>query len=474
MRSYDESEILALRDDPLRDITVRSMSVRADSLDEATRSVEAVIATENAVTVLDMRTWDVIDEVLLMSGCETVDQVPLLANHDRYSLDSVFGSTRSIRKVNGEMLGRLFFAEGDEDAERAYLKVKQKHLRDVSAGYRSLEYTDIAPNQSGVVQGKTYTAGSRTLRVTTRWQLREVSLVPIGADAKSKIRSAPTNHPTKEIPVNPKLRAYLEKLGLRADATEQQAQEFYGKLNADEKGRADSAAAAVTETQRQEAPASVIATAVAPLNTDSIRSEGIAAERDRVRQLTELAGDDVPAEIRTRAINEGWPVERASMEFLTAVRASRRTPAAQGGGGAPAQHTRSHEADVNVRTLTAGLLFSQGLNPINCRSHDGRRAGARFTEQEAELGDRLQRVSAVDIARECVRIDSGRHILDPEEAVRAAFSGGSLSNVFSTNVNARLMAGWDRVGDTTTGWVDEEDVANCPLISTIHYECLAL
>jgi hypothetical protein len=61
--------------------------------------------------------------------------------------------------------------------------------------------------------------------------------------------------------------------------------------------------------------------------------------------------------------------------------------------------------------------------------------------------------------RECVRLDGGRHIRDPEEAAREAISGTSLDRVFTTNVYAELIAGWEEEGDTT-GWCQEEDVPN--------------
>ena len=463
MRNRDE--FLTLREEPQeRDITTRSFAVRADSVDEKNRSVEAIIATEDAVAVFDMRSWDIIDEVLRMDGAQLPSQVPLLANHDRYSLDSVYGSTRSFTTGEREIVGRLFFAEGDPDAERAWNKVKQKHIDAVSAGYRAVEYTDIDPGQSAVVKGRSYTAGQRRLRVTTRWELREVSLVPIGADKRSRIRSE-SNHQNKETaPMNPKLKAFLVSLGLRAEATDQEANDFYSKLGTADKARADAAAAA-TDTQRSEPPAQPAAPpATAPVApaADAARTaaleEGARAERDRVRQITDLAGVDVPADVRTRAINEGWDVNRASREFLTAVRGSR------GPDGeaqrVPAQHSRSHDADVTVRSLSAGLAISLGLDPLRVRSHDGRRHGTVFTAQEAELGERLSRLSAVDLCRECVLIDSGRNIRDYEDAVRAAVSGASFTNIFSTSVYARLIAGWEKVADTTGGWCDEEDVAN--------------
>jgi hypothetical protein len=93
-----------------------------------------------------------------------------------------------------------------------------------------------------------------------------------------------------------------------------------------------------------------------------------------------------------------------------------------------------------------------------------------LTEQDADNGDRLRSMSAPDIYRECVRHDTGRTYSTVEEAIgrvrsdremgRAATSGGTLSYVFGTNIYAKLVEGWNDVGDSTAGWCDEEDVPN--------------
>jgi hypothetical protein len=202
---------------------------------------------------------------------------------------------------------------------------------------------------------------------------------------------------------------------------------------------------------------------------DGGREAGRNEERARIRSINELAGTDVPADIRQRAIDEGWDEARASREFLIAVRGARgqQRQQQQGGGQCgPAIHVRSHEADCNARSLTTALLLGQGVAPEfitrqSMRDRNGRRSqGGVFTEQELELGERFARLSAVDICRECVRIDGNGYVLDYEDAVRSAMSGATFVNVFSTNVYARLLQGWDRVGDTTQGFCDEEDVPN--------------
>ena len=175
-----------------RKLTCRSVSVRAQSADNESRSVETVLATQNVVAVFDMESFRVIDEVLLMSGAEVPDYLPLLNNHWRFDVRDVMGSVREIRVEGGSMVGRLYFAEGTPDSleETSWRKVRAGHVRDVSIGYRTLEYTDIQPGQSAQVAGKTWKAGERILRITTKWKPFENSLTPVGADDAAKIRAA--------------------------------------------------------------------------------------------------------------------------------------------------------------------------------------------------------------------------------------------------------------------------------------------
>ena len=504
-----DAEPLTLREDPdaqlrQRDLTLRTFCVRAASLDEGSRSVEAIFATEEPVTVMDWQRYEPIDEILRLDGAEIPDQVPMLESHMRWSIDSVFGSARQFRIDGAQGLCRLYFAApmanvADDPIERAYQKVRGGHLRDVSAGYRALEFTDIPAGQSATVKGRTYTARQRTLRITTRWALREVSLVPIGADARSKIRAEHFGAPT----VNPQLRAFLESIGLRKEASEAEAQAFYSQLNTADKARADAAAAqspnnpapaaggAGTTTRSETTPPAAPATqpaqttqrqdpssnppasppATPPNPAEAARQaaeQALASERLRVRSLRELAGQDVPAELLTRAIDEGWDETRASREFLTAVRSGRQNLAGDP-NYRPGIHSRSQEQDCTVRSLAMGLMIGRSnLDPIR-----------RYTEvvdgtfrqiPNAEQNQDLQRaadnawhyrdMSLVDVCREALRMDGQRIPTSRSEMVRAAVSTHTLSAIFTTNFSAALLASYTDGADTTVGWTSEADVPN--------------
>lgn len=496
---------LTLREDPVtRDpsLTTRTIQLRANSVQESTRSVGAVLATDAIVQVRDSSSWQIIDEVLRMDGAIFATRVPLLNNHYRYSLDDVLGSVRDIQTEGGQLVGRLYFASEDDLAERAWNKAKQGHITDVSAGYRSLVSVDIPPGQTREVNGKSYTAGVRTLRVTTRWEVREVSLVPVGADSQAKIREgSPLTHPVSSNPVRttavpPQLRAYLESLGLRADADEAAAWTFYRQCTGEQRSRADALlgssvpppvapAAAPTpapaaDTLRQASPpspASPAAPAAAspPSNApaESTRSAPVdpaLVERQRIARIHELAGRDVPADLVQRAIHEGMDETRFAPLFLQAVRDA-RSPAAS--AGRTAIHSRSHDSDCDLAALQAALLLRQGcaldraaLNHQVVRVVGNLPAWLRADlnadqrQRAMEFGHRFSSLSLVDLCREAVRLDGGRATHDQTDMIRSAVSGGSLSAIFTTTVNAELLASYVEAPDSTRGWVAETDVPN--------------
>ena len=164
------------------------------------RVVFGVIATENMVDVFDRRSGRIVPEVLLVGGVEVPNQVPLLADHKR-SVSSVIGSVTNFTRAGSELKATLSFASGTASADEAWGLIQQKHLRDVSVGYIIRECREISPGKTEVVAGRSYTAPTnRLLRVVTKWRIKEVSLVPIGADENSGIRAA--NHITQRDKMN--------------------------------------------------------------------------------------------------------------------------------------------------------------------------------------------------------------------------------------------------------------------------------
>lgn len=483
VRVPSDGEGLQVREAPAAaevELTTRSIQWRAETINEEEHSIEATIATENPVEVWDRKRWEVVDEILLMEGAQLPPDVRMLATHDRWSLDSVLGSARNIRRENGAIVARLHFVHGDKEADKAWNKVRQDHLKDTSIGYRVFDSTMIEPGQTATVAGRKFTARNLPLKISAIWKPKEVSLTPIGADEDAKTREQPL-HYLRGLTMDPKLREYLESIGLRADGSDEDAERFYKELTGKKKARADEIKAGQrtpeeeiarrdAEAQRRETPPPLPAQGQQrpetppedpPVDVAAIARQAVADERARGRQIRELAGDDVPEAIRTQAVEDGWDLARCSREFLTAVRENRGPNGDPNGG--PAIHSRSHEGSLSARSLAAGLLIGQGLDPTEHSMHNGQRTPRRsdqLTEQDADGGDRFARLSAVDICRQAAYLDTGRSILDPDEAIRTAVSGATLTSIFTTSAYAKLLEGWQTVGDSTVGWTDEEDVAN--------------
>ena len=157
------------------------------SLDLEGRSVEVVAATESPVTVFDYERFEPVDEVLLMAGLQLPEsrQLPLLDAHSRHSTSNVIGSVRALKVAGGQLIGRAHFSSSPE-VEPVWTRVREGHLTDFSIGYRVLESVWIPANQNQKIGNRTF---SGPVRVSTAWEAKELSAVPIGADKDAKARS---------------------------------------------------------------------------------------------------------------------------------------------------------------------------------------------------------------------------------------------------------------------------------------------
>ena len=107
-------------------------------------------------------------------------------------------------------------------------------------------------------------------------------------------------------------------------------------------------------------------------------------------------------------------------------------------------------------------------NTTACKAHareygivDPEASEAQQAEQArwADEGQRYMRMSLREMAVECLRLDRQEVPVAVDEIARRAFSTASMTNIFTTNVNARLVQAFNEAPDTS-GWVQEVDVNN--------------
>jgi hypothetical protein len=248
-------------------------SKRLSTLDEKTRSVEVVGATESPSTVWDPVRFEAVEEVILMSGCQipAENSIPLTVEHER-SAAAVIGSYRDMKVEGDELIGRVYFSEAP-DADPYYIKVKEKHLKRFSITYPADDRVSvyIPDGQTSVVNGKSY-AGP--LLVTTQWKPKALGLVIFAADERAKTRSEHTQISNKEERImDPKLRKFLERMGLPVTATEEEAIAFMDRSDI---------------KPVEPAKAAPTATVAPPPDLDKIRAEATGVERERIREIDAL------------------------------------------------------------------------------------------------------------------------------------------------------------------------------------------
>lgn len=466
---------LFTRDSQQRDLTTREFSMRGDSINKDARSISSLISTETPAQVMDWTRWEIIDEVLLARGVEAADSVPVLANHLRYSLDTVLGRAVNVKTTGKGVEADLFFVKGDAEVDKVWNKIEQRALDSVSVGYRALDYIDIPPGGSQKIGDKVFNGGTRGLRVTKRWALKEVSVVPIGADQFAKMRNEAGIPPQITGKVNamkltPQMLAYLRSLGLRKDAPEAEALAFMAKLTDEQRSYCEGLGETPEQPEQQRsvpetpAPAPAAAPAPAPVvDIESARAEGMRLEQDRQDSIREMAGNEIPAELVNEAIKKRLSVEGARKMFYEHLLSGRQAPV----GSAPGIIVRNGEASAQV--LAAGLMHRCGFGD---RIIDAKATGETRRQQEAlaEMGSRFRNLPSLELARRAIQLDGRTVPHDPIDIVRTALSGGTLGSIFTDSVNASLMMGYEQAPDTTAGWVQEKDVNDFKVNTAIGFQ----
>lgn len=143
------------------------------------RSVEAVLSVGAAVQRLYyVEELDVSADAIDLTRA-TAGLVPLLDAHNRFEADAVLGTVSNVRVVDGRLLGTLTFGDTDR-ARQVEGMVARGELRGISIGYNITAWEKRSG--AGPDDQETWRA--------TRWELLEVSMVPVPADVFTGIRAA--------------------------------------------------------------------------------------------------------------------------------------------------------------------------------------------------------------------------------------------------------------------------------------------
>lgn len=247
----------------------------SSTINEESRTVEVVFATETPVRGYNWRMEEDYNEVLSFdAGHVRMERLtagaPLLNNHDRWSgVRGVLGVVESANLGVGEGRAVVRFSKRDE-VEPIFQDVKDGILKGISAGYRVHKYERTPPKAEGELP--TYRA--------VDWEPMEISLAPIPADVRSKVRN--DEQATYPVIIN----------NIHNERT-------------------------MEENQKPAAPAAPAPTPDAPVNAEQVRSEALAAERTRAAEILKAVRKaGLGEEFATELIEKGTSLDQARAQII--------------------------------------------------------------------------------------------------------------------------------------------------------------
>lgn len=398
--------------------TRASQPFKPASFDAEKMSVKFTATTESPATVWDWERYDFVQEVLRADGCilPASGRVPVLDSHNRNRVSDVLGSAGDFvpALVDGmEALDCTVAFSGEPEGKSAAGKVREGHLTDVSVGYNVTESFWVPENEKQIIAGREYTG---PVKVSTKWELRELSITPIGADRYAKARSGPaqpqpTIKSTEVSTMNKRLKEMLVKRGMDAGATDEAAWAFYRALSADDQGSLF-----------------YEARSAAPVNADAAREEGTRAERQRVADITEACSIGGLEARAVEFITGGQSIDQVRAVILAELK-TKQQPLK------PSLEVGADERDKLRAAATDGLVLRSGL----------------AVEKPAAGSREIRGRSLVRLAEECLRMAgvNTRTLSDTEIAKRAfSHSNSDFSNLLA-NVAERVLLGAYAIAPTT-------------------------
>lgn len=364
----------------MSELSFRQLHTKPLSINEDERSVEVVVSTEEPVSMPDFRRGTMVQEVLLNSGADVPRQLVLLDTHQRRSVASVLGSVRGLHSEGNKIIGRAHFAS-DDDSQKAFQKIRDGHVTDLSVGYIVSQSEFVRDGDNRTIAGRSF-AGP--VSVVTSWSAKEVSVLPIGADPRSKIRCEHFQFDESGDceDMKPELRTKCVEAGMPDNFDDDQAQTWLAE-------RVGSPATSKPDIELQ--------------------------RREEIESLTSRHGCEGLAQ---GYIERGLTIEAAGAELLEHIASTRvKMPISRTDAG-PAQADK-HSAAIQGALLTRAYRTIGASPKIVDELSPGMAKTPGLTD--------LRHANLIDLARECLEMDGVRtRGLSREQIAQAVFDPGVL------------------------------------------------
>ncbi len=348
--------------------------------------------------------WDAV--VIDLAGLKAADQIPLLADHDS-SLGGIVGFgavTNSGKQLIVE--GQLSLA--NDTAKRIVTLAKDGLKLQASVGVRPIKTDWLAGGKSIQINGRSIKS-DRDFAVVKRGLLREVSIVALGADSKTKVSvaaSAGITHGVKAM--DEQFRQWLIAGGW--DNPDELAESQVKILEAAWKKE---------QTPPDEKPEPTIVNAG---DVDQFLAAQ-AAQTERIAKIRSTCNGDHPA-IEAQAIRENWTVEKTELAVL---RASRPT--------GPAIHDGSVKVAPKILECAVRAAGSETFEKLH----------KEYGDQVIEAAEKYRGLGLRSLVDLCCRME-GRPTPSfsdsPRDIMATGFSTASLSGVLGDSARKAMQAAY--------------------------------
>jgi HK97 family phage prohead protease len=367
------------------DRATRFAGFTPDSYSAEARTVEAVLSSGAPV-----RRWCFTEELAIDDGAVDLTRVTnglvsLLDTHNQYEIDAVLGTVSSVRIESGQLIGLLHFADTDRGRE-AEARVSRGELRGVSIGYRvtKWEITSVEDDH------ETWRA--------TGWELLEVSLVSVPADAAAGVRSAPGSIPGSN-EEDDDMRRNLPG-GAAAPATPAAATPAPAPAATETRSEPSAPPAPVQQPAPAQRSHAVLTASAGALLTDLARDYGEATQT-RLRQLIEQNENDEisPEQVRS--------------QFMAACGDAQRARTIGVVPGAPRDQNGSDQLQARAAATTNAILNM--VNPSryaiddNSRSFRGQSLRTLARGHLEAMGVNTRGMSDIEVAQGVFQRSAGMH-----------------------------------------------------------------
>ena len=400
-----------------RNIETRALPINA-TFDAGKRTIEVVAATENPVAIYDWDRGIFIDEVLQMEGLSLPQnrQLILLDAHSRFDNSNVVGSARNLMIEGNKLNAKVHFSDADENSRTIAKKVEEGHITDFSIGYSVEQAQYIDKNKSEIINGKQYKG---PVKVVTRWNVKELSVVPIGADENAKARS---------YGMDEKLKKMLEEKGLQEGATEEEALLFFRKM---------------VEKQETEAKTDVQSRQTVPgdsnqggVDIEKAIADAIKGERIRLQVIDNMCRafgcESIQQEIIEKTKTEDEARQIVMEHMMKQPETSFRKPS------------------IRVIETERDTFKKAALGALLKRANVGTVLEKEYPSHERFIGYTLK-----ELCREAMRAAGVRDIpSDPQDMFHRALSTSDFPFVLGNIANKSLLFSFEKYQETYEQWVD--------------------